>query len=1007
MKKYWKSTEELSEMVQQNSPVRTGEQEPEFSVEGLDEAEIKQGLKSNRRDFLKMLGFSVGFASLATSCETPVRKAIPYLTKPEEVTPGIANHYASTYFDGHDYASLVVKVREGRPIKIEGNELSSITQGGTSARIQASVLSLYDGNRQQFPLKNGEHSDYSTIDKDVKTKLGEIAAKGGKTVILSSTVISPSTKQLFEAFKEKYPGSEVVYYDAISYSAMKKANKETFGKKTLPAYHFDNAEIIVGFNCDFLGTWLSPIEFSAQYAKTRDLTNGNKKMSKHYQFESYLSLTGSNADVRYPIKPSEEKTVLLNLYNYIAGKSSMDILKAGKSPVDISKLADELMSHPSKSLIVSGTNDVSIQVLVNGINFLLANLGGTLEFERNLQIKNGCDHAFANLVNEMNEGKVDALIMYNVNPGYDYVDAEKFINGMKKTGLTVSLSSKNDETAKHANYVCPDNHYLESWNDAEPYNNLYSIAQPTIHNIFDTRQAQESLMAWAGIEGNYHDFIQKYWEENLFGKQSEYLLFTDFWNNSVQKGIFETDAETIECPLFDFDYFNRAGADFTKVKAGGDIELVLYESIAIGPGIMANNPWLQELPDPMSKAVWDNYVAVSPRFAKDKGWEQEDVVKVNASIELPILIQPGQPYGTVSIALGYGRTDCGKVGNGIGKNAFGLGETNGDLRSYSNLSATIEKTGETYPLATTQTHHDMKGREIVKETTIAEYAMNQAAGNESHKLTMDKSETMYPEYEFPGAHWGLAVDFNKCTGCNACVVGCQAENNVAVIGKEEVKNRRIMHWIRIDRYFSTETDEINSPVVSENPEVLHQPVMCQQCDNAPCENVCPVAAVLHTKEGLNAMVYNRCIGTRYCMNNCPYRVRRFNWYRYLDNDKFDYNFNDDISKMVLNPDVVVRERGVNEKCTFCVQRIQEKKLVAKDENRPLRDGEIIPACVQACPTKALTFGDTNLKGSELNKKFEDQRAYGLLEDLHTVPSVQYLTKVRNKDAGHQGEKHHS
>jgi molybdopterin-containing oxidoreductase family iron-sulfur binding subunit len=1007
MKKYWKSTEELSEMIQQNNPISTGEQEPEFSVEGLDEKEIKQGLKSNRRDFLKMLGFSVGFASLATSCETPVRKAIPFLTKPEEVTPGIANHYASTYFDGHDYASVVVKVREGRPIKIEGNELSSITQGGTSARIQASVLSLYDGNRQQFPLKSGTQTDWATIDKEIKSELESIAAKEEKTVILSSTVISPSTKQIFEAFKEKYPGSDVVYYDAISYSAMKKANKETFGTKTLPAYHFDKAEIIVGFNCDFLGTWLSPVEFSAQYAKTRDLTNGNKKISKHYQFESYLSLTGSNADVRYPIKPSEEKTVLLNLYNYIAGKSAMEVLKAGNSPVDITKLADELMSHPSKSLIVSGTNDVSIQVLVNGINFLLANLGGTMEFERNLQIKNGCDHAFANLVKEMNEGKVDALIMYNVNPGYDYVNADKFISGMKKTGLTVSLSSKNDETAKHANYVCPDNHYLESWNDAEPYNNLYSITQPTIHTIFDTRQAQESLMAWTGIEGNYHNFIQKYWEENLFGKQSEYLLFSDFWNNSVQKGVFEVAAEVVECPVFDFDYFNRTGASFTKIKKGGDIELVLYESIAFGPGIMANNPWLQELPDPMSKAVWDNYVAVSPRFAKDKGWEQEDVVKVNGSIELPILIQPGQPYGTVSIALGYGRTDCGKVGDGIGKNAFGLGELNGALRSYSNLSVTIEETGETYPLATTQTHHDMKGREIVKETTIAEYVMNKAAGNESHKLNMDKSETMYPDHEFPGAHWGLAIDFNKCTGCNACIVGCQAENNIAVIGKEEVKNRRIMHWIRIDRYFSTETDELDSPIVSENPEVLHQPVMCQHCDNAPCENVCPVAATPHTKEGLNAMAYNRCIGTRYCMNNCPYRVRRFNWYRYLDNDKFDYNFNDEISKMVLNPDVVVRERGVVEKCSFCVQRIQEKKLLAKDENRAVRDGEIKPACVQACPTKALTFGDTNMKGSELNKKFEDPRAYGLLEELHTVPSVQYLTKVRNKDTGHHEEKHHS
>jgi len=995
MKKYWKSTEELLELKNQDQVQKVSE--PEFSIDGLTKEEVKSGIKANRRDFLKMLGFSVGYAAVASSCEVPVRKAIPYLQKPEEIIPGVANHYASTFYDGHDYASVVIKVREGRPIKVEGNELSSITPGGTSARVQASVLSLYDGGRQQHPLKNGNKTDWNTIDKEIVAGLDKATTANKKIIILSASVISPSTKKLFEDFKTKYPTAEVIYYDAISYSAMSEANKLTFGKNNIASYHFDNADIIVSFNADFLGNWLSPVEFAAQYAKTRDLTEGRKKLSKHYQFESYMSVTGSNADKRFPIKPSDEKTVLLNLYNYIAEKSYKPTIKVIKSPVKIKKLAEELLRHPSRSLIISGTNDVYIQSIVNAINYLLANLGGTLEFERELLTKQGDDRAFEKLVKEMNSGQVGALLMYNVNPAYDYYNSEKFAGGLKKVGLTVAMSQKNDETASLAQYVCPDNHYLESWDDAEPYTGFYSLMQPTIRPIFETRQAQASLMKWAGLDGDYHSYIQKFWKENLYGKQTEFLSFNDFWNHSLQRGVFEPGPETNECPVYDFTFFDRAGSNLGEVAASKDVEVVLYETIALGAGNLANNPWLQELPDPISKTVWDNYVAVSPKYAKKLGVEQNDVLKINGSLELPVFIQPGQPSGTVSIAIGYGRTKAGKVADGIGKNAYPLSHLENNSRQYFINGVTIEKTGDTYELVSTQTHHSMEGRRIIKETTFKEYKKDSKAGNEDHHDLKEELVTMYPNPEFPGAHWGLSVDFNKCIGCNACIVACQAENNIAVIGKEEVKNRRIMHWIRLDRYYSTNGDGVNMDVESDNPEVLHQPVMCQHGDNAPCENVCPVAATPHSKEGLNTMAYNRCIGTRYCMNNCPYRVRRFNWYRYVNNDQFDYNFNDDISKMVLNPDVVVRERGVVEKCTFCVQRIQEAKLIAKDEGRELRDGEVQPACVQACPTKALTFGDNNREGSKVSKHFEDDRSYGLLEELHTLPSVVYMTKVRNNE----------
>jgi molybdopterin-containing oxidoreductase family iron-sulfur binding subunit len=1011
MKKYWKSLDELKENQEGNIPAN--EVAPEFSIEGLTEDEVKSKLKSNRRDFLKMLGFSVSTAALAASCEQPVRKAIPFLNKPEEVTPGTASHYASTFYDGNDYCPVVVKVRDGRPIKIEGNELSSITEGGTNARIQASVLGLYDSYRLNHPLKNGQKTDWTTLDSEITNALSGINVTGGKIIILSASVISPSMLRIFEEFKTKYPNTEVIYYDTVSYSAMRKANFETFGKEAVMRYNFADTEVIAGFNCDFLGSWLSPVEYALQYSKSRDLTNGKNTISKHYQFESWMSLTGSNADIRYPIKPSDEKVILANLYNYIAAKSGTPQIQVQASPVDISKLAEDLMLHQGKSLTVSGTNDVHIQTLVNAINFLTGNQGSTLGFERSSNLKKGIDERFEMLLGEMEQGKVDALFVYNVNPAYDYYDPAKFINALKNVKLSVSFGETPDETTKLCTYVCPDNHSLESWGDAEPFTGIYSLAQPCIQKLFDTRQMGESLLKWAGNTMDIHSYIQKYWEENLYPKQSEYLSFTDFWNHTLQKGVFEVQLGLYACPLYNFDYLMSLAPLMFADKPASGLELTLYEKVGLGTGKMANNPWLQELPDPITKAVWDNYLALSPTWAKENGFAMEDLVKINGTMELPVMLQPGQPYGTAAIAIGYGRTDGGKVANNLGKNAFVLASFINGSKQYSISSITIEKTGSTYPLATTQTHHQMEGRPLVRETVLGKWQQNPESGNELHRITEEKAVSLYKKPHYDSFHWELAIDLNKCIGCSACVIACQAENNVAVIGKEEVRKKRIMHWIRIDRYYSAVPPEKIGPdeffnLEPENPEVFHQPVMCQHCDNAPCENVCPVAATPHSKEGLNQMAYNRCIGTRYCMNNCPYRVRRFNWYRYADNEKFDYNFNDELSKMVLNPDVVVRERGVVEKCSMCIQRIQEKKLKAKNENRMLEDGEINVACAQACPTKAIVFGNTNDKESRVSKLFDNARRYHLLEELHTLSSVGYLTKVRNKnveDINENSEQH--
>jgi molybdopterin-containing oxidoreductase family iron-sulfur binding subunit len=976
MKKYWRSLDELKGNL-------TVEPEPEFSTQGISEDEIKGKAKTNRRDFLKLLGFGVG-ATLAAGCETPVNKAIPLLIKPDEITPGIANYYASSFFDGNDYCSILVKTREGRPIKLEGNELSSVTKGGTTARVQASVLNLYDSARYKNVTVSGADTTWEDADKEIIADLQAMAAKGEKIVILSATVISPSTKKIFADFIAKYPTAQVVYYDAISASAILDANQKSFGKRILPDYSFDKAELIVGFNADFLGNWISPIEFTKQYSSKRKLEKSNPGMSKHVQFESTMTLTGSNADYRIPVKPSDEGALLVELYNKLAAKAGKTSLGGGKAIVNIDSLAEELWAKKGKSLVVCGTNNVNNQYVTNAINDLLGNYGKTIDIDTPLLLKQANDKDVKVLVDEMNAGKVSALFLYNVNPAYDYPEADKFAEGMKKVALTVSLATAKDETAKLSKFICPDSNYLESWGDAEPKLGFYSLAQPTIQKLFDTRQAQDSFLKWMGADGDYYAYLQNYWETEIYPKQTALANSTLFWNKSLQDGIFETTTETT---AVEFNSEGLAKAAKSVATAGSGIELIVYENIGIGNGKYANNPWLQELPDPVSKVCWDNYIAVSANYANEKGLELGDLVRVNDKFELPVLIQPGQADETVAIAMGYGRTNAGLAGDNVGRNAFLLINNAGDNKNYTVSDVKIEKVDGNHTLALTQEYHTMKGRDIVRETSLDEYVKDPKAGNEAHYHAEEHSVTLYPKTEYKGHHWGLAIDLNACTGCSACVIACQAENNVPVIGRDEVINRRIMHWMRIDRYYSE---------LAENPEVFHMPVMCQHCDNAPCENVCPVAATPHSDEGLNQMAYNRCIGTRYCMNNCPYRVRRFNWFQFTNNEKYSFTDDIDLSRMVLNPDVLVRTRGVVEKCTLCVQRIQEGKLNAKKENRKLRDGEIKPACLQSCAADAIIFGDLNDKDSNIAKAYDNERNYHLLEELHTLPSVGYLTKVKNK-----------
>ena len=979
-KKYWKGLAEIN-----NSPLVEKLKQNEFTEEipvdeFLADKEIS-ATSTSRRDFLKFLGFSTAAATLA-ACEAPIIKSIPYVVKPDEIIPGVANYYATTMYDGHDYASVLVKNREGRPIKIDANK--SIP----NARVQASILSLYDSSRLKNPLINNVESDWNTVDTQIISQLNEIKNKKGNIAILTSTIISPTTKRLIQDFTSFYKNVTHVEIDAISYNGMLEANQLTFGIRALPTYSFAKADLVVSFGADFLGNWLS-CDYSSDYTSNRKPEN--QKMAKHYQIESALSLSGSNADERIQIKPSEQAGLLSNLY---------EALNGSKADNRISKIVNDLLSSSGKSIVICNSNDIKVQTLVNAINHKLGNYENTISLSRPSFLKQGNDKALLSLVDNMKKGNISALFTYNVNPVYTLHDSKSYIEGLSKVNLKVSTTLFKDESASIMDYCLPENHYLESWGDANPSHDEYSLMQPTIASLFNSRQFQESIMVWMGLS-DYHTYLKNFYSDIN-------------WNKSVHDGYFSKKTSNVKISPF------NAKIPSFKITKSNEIEFETYEKISMGDGSQSNNPWLQELPDPISRACWDNYLAMSAPTARKLGVSNWNVSNgalngslVNLTVNnktynnVPVMIQPGQAVDTVSMAVGYGRDSAGKCGNGVGFNAFTLG---------NGVAKIVLVEGE-YEFAATQLHHTMMGREIIKETTLADFIKDPQSGNHKETYSTHSGKqpadmvTLWDEHDHSTGHfWNMSIDLTSCIGCSACVISCHTENNVPVVGKEEIRKSRDMHWLRIDRYFSSDmtkeksAKEKLSPIdmytemeePSVNPEVAFQPVMCQHCNHAPCETVCPVAATSHSAEGQNHMAYNRCVGTRYCANNCPYKVRRFNWFQYSDNDKFDFNMNDDYGKMVLNPDVVVRSRGVIEKCSMCIQKIQEIKLNAKKAGERVIDENAQTACSSACPTNAIVFGDVNDDKHKVQALKKDPRAYKLLEHLNTDPSVFYQTKIRNK-----------
>ena len=1042
--KYWQSFGELKGSEELEKKIQN-----EFQEDLPFEDQSGKGwldATAPRRDFLKYLGFSTAAAAIAAGCVSPVRKAIPFANKPADIIPGVAKYYATTYVQDGDVLPVIAKVRDGRPIKIEGNDLCSYTNGGTSARVQASVLDLYDTYRLTHPKRkvNGKFEEVPTFDQ-LDKMIADSMTGVSNPVLLTSTITSATTKEIIA----KYPGLKHVQYDADSFSGMLLANEACFGKRAIPSYNFAKAKIIVSLGADFLGTWLSPVEFARQYSQNRKINEKNPAMSKHYQFESFLSMTGASADERFTHRPSEAGAVALALYAALTSSGSAPAL-SDKVKAGITTVVADLNANKGAALVISGSNDANVQMIVNAINNAIGAYGSALDWSSTLNYRQGVDKDLNDLITQMEDGQVGAIMIYGANPAYDFHKKDKFAEALKKIKVSISFTEKLDETSDCCNYLVPTHHFLESWGDAEPKSGYTSFIQPTINPLFKTRAYQTSLLKWSlptgqagGNNTDYETYFKNYWTAKLGSQQA--------FDAALQNGVIEPAAATAVAGLFSSSSVEAAAAAISTSKKGGKVELVLYQKVSIGTGKQSGNPWLQELPDPITKATWDNYAMMSMTMAKEvvgvdlingserhinqyEYYPEKPVITINIPglkepVKLPVLIIPGMDANTIAVAVGYGRTDkLGKAAEGVGQNSYIFKTFNGTSVDWFHTDVTIADANEKYRVAQTQIHNSYEDRtEVVKETTLANFIKHPKKFKEfREKLAEDFApktgdyrveSTIYPDHPQPGLKWGMSIDMNSCTACGACVVACHAENNVPVVGKSEVARYHDMHWLRIDRYF----------VTGENPDdvkaVVFQPMLCQHCDNAPCENVCPVAATNHSTEGLNQMVYNRCIGTRYCANNCPYKVRRFNWADYTGADSFPNNrdqklvgkldpiieqMNDDLTRMVLNPDVTVRSRGVIEKCSFCVQKLQEAKLTAKKENRVLADGNAKTACMMSCPTEAIVFGNVHDKESKIAKTRaeNDQRLFYVIEQVHTLPNVNYLAKIRNtKEVDSEEENH--
>ncbi|TDM00133.1 MAG: quinol:cytochrome C oxidoreductase [Flavobacteriaceae bacterium] len=1029
-KKYWSSIEELHD-----ASLRENLSANEFAGEIPTDSEEDQG-KTSRRDFLKVVGFSTAAATLA-ACKAPVVKSVPYVVKPIEVTPGLPTYYASTFFNGYDFANVLVKNREGRPIKIDPNP-TAVNFGTTSARVQASVLGLYDSQKYEGPKLNGNGTTWEALDQWVANGLNNVGNK--QIVILTSSLPSPSTKKIIAEFQAKYPNTKQVIHDAVSYSPALDAAEKIYGKRSLPHYDLTNTKLVVSFAADFLGDWMGG-DLEKSYALAK---KPSQDMLRHVQVEANMSITGANADTRFPVKPSKLSKILAEVYTALnGGVATSEEAKA---------IAKELAAAGSSAVVFAdgSEHNYALSYLIN------QRLGSTALSGKALLLKESNDKAFEAFVQDAKNGLVGAVISYQTNPVYSYAKGEELAGILAKIPVTISCAIKEDETSKVMKAIAPSTDWLESWGDFSAVSGQVSFQQPTIQPLFKSRQFQDSLLKWTGSLVPYTDYLKTF--HSGLGE----------FNQLLYNGVNVSEAG---------ESFSASGSASESLAAiagikEGAFEVQLYTKVSMGDGSAANNPWLQELPDPITRASWDNYATMSLYDTRKLGIEDKhNANEYNGRMQfngryisittpegvklekVPVFIQPGQAQGTIGLAYGYG-----KKGLHVAKAIEAEDETIGVNASklYKNGSfvhaVNVEKQKGKHEFACIQMQNTLMGRyEIARDVSLKNYLSqdpkewNEQPEMGTHKGTQstDKVDLWDSFDRSVGHHFNLSIDLNACTGCGACIVSCQAENNVPVVGKEEVRMSRDMYWLRIDRYYASEVpytdtnnnklydlgeptpadknsdgkltqkealqDEYTEQQISgqyaflvqplvKNPEVIFQPMLCQHCNHAPCETVCPVAATSHGRQGQNQMAYNRCVGTRYCANNCPYKVRRFNWRNYAQNDDFDFHMNDDLGRMVLNPDVAVRTRGVMEKCSFCIQSTQAVISKAKRDGKLIEDKDLIDvvACASACPTDAMVFGDINNPESTVSNLKKDKRKYEVLQDVGTKPNVFYHVKVRNK-----------
>jgi molybdopterin-containing oxidoreductase family iron-sulfur binding subunit len=937
-------------------------------------ADVWEADAAGRRTFLKLMGASLALGGLAGCTKQPEERILPYARTPEETIPGTPLYFASAVTLGGYADGVLVESHMGRPTKIEGNPEHPASLGATNSFGQAAVLSLYDPDRSQVVTNVGRISSWLAFVGELTRQLEAQKLKGGAGIrVLTETVTSPSLGDQLRRLSEQYPGARWHQYDACSRDAVREGARRAFGEYAETYYRLERAQVIVALGGDLLTQGPGSLRYTRDFARGRKFEDTGGRMNRLYAVESTPTPTGASADHRLRLEPRliEPFTRALAAALSVAVDGPAGEALPEGARAWITPLAADLLANRGACVVAAGPEQpAAVHALAHAINAALGNLGQTVMLSEPVEAQ-PIDQlgSLRELAADMEAGRVEMLIVLGGNPVYDAPADFDFAAKLDRVAFRVHLSADHNETSELCHWHIPETHSLEAWGDARAYDGTVSIVQPLIEPLYAGKSALDLMAAVLGNpESQSYDVVRDYWRGRLGADN-----FERDWRRALHDGVVPGTAAAPKAAQIQPGFDQPGGA-------GEGLAIVFRPDATVWDGRFANNGWLQEQPKPMTLLTWDNAALVSPATAEELGVANEDVVELRLggrSVEAPVWISPGHADHAVTVTLGYGRSRVGRVGAGAGFNANAIRSSDG---FWTAAGLEVVKTGRKHPLACVQDHASMEGRDLIRHADVAAYRDDpHAMAHGVHHEAPSKEMSLYPGFAYNGYAWGLAIDLNACTGCNGCTTACTAENNIPVVGKDQVGRGREMHWLRVDRYYEGDL---------EDPETYHQPVMCMHCENAPCEPVCPVGATVHSSEGLNDMVYNRCVGTRYCSNNCPYKVRRFNFLHYSDYDTPSL-------KMMRNPDVTVRSRGVMEKCTYCVQRINAARIDSEKEGRQIRDGEIVTACQQACPAEAIVFGNINDPESKVSRMRASQRHYGLLEELNTRPRTTYLGKLRN------------